>query len=124
MLVTAKVMIVEDRDIISQAIADMLAMSGYEVVASVEDGKSAIEAYASMKPDLVLMDLLLPDMSGIDVSRRILKMDPDAKLIAITATTKEGIREECKDAGLKKLIRKPFRMKELLSTIQDVLDDR
>jgi two-component system chemotaxis response regulator CheY len=118
---TAKVMIVEDRDIISQAIADMLSMSGYEVVASVEDGKSAIEAYSSMKPDIVLMDLLLPDMSGIDVSRRILKMDPHAKLIAITAITKEGIREECESAGLKKLIQKPFRMKELLSTIQDVL---
>jgi CheY-like chemotaxis protein len=114
-------MIVEDRDIISQAIADMLALSGYEVAVSVEDGKSAIEAYVSQKPDIVLMDLLLPDMSGIEASRKILEMDPQAKLIAITATTKEGISEECERAGLRKLIRKPFRMKELLSTIQEVL---
>lgn len=117
----ARVMIVEDRDMISRAITDMLTMSGYEVVASVEDGGSAIETYTALKPDIVLMDLLLPDMSGLDATRRILEWDPKAKVIAITATTKEGIREECEAAGLKKLIRKPFRMKELLSTIEDVL---
>jgi two-component system chemotaxis response regulator CheY len=118
---SVKVMVVEDRDIISQAITDMLTISGYEVVATVEDGKSAIETYEATRPDVVLMDLLLPDMSGIDVSKRILELDPDARLIAITAATKEGIQEECEAAGLKKLIRKPFRMKELLMTIEDVI---
>jgi two-component system chemotaxis response regulator CheY len=119
----ASVMIVEDREIISKAIADMLSISGYEVLAVVEDGKGAVASYGSLDPDIVLMDLLLPDMSGIDASRRILEMDPKAKLIAITATTKEGVQEECEAAGLKRLIRKPFRMKELLSTIEDVLSN-
>ena len=118
---SAKVMIVEDRDMISQAISDMLTMSGYDVVATVEDGRSAIETYFVSKPDIVLMDLLLPDMSGLDATRQILELDPQAKLIAITAVTKEGIQGECEAAGLRKLVRKPFRMKELLSTIEEVL---
>ena len=67
------------------------------------------------------MDLLLPDMSGLEATRRIMELDPQAKLIAITAVTKEDIWEECEAAGMKKLIRKPFRMKELLSTIEEVL---
>lgn len=116
-----KVMIVEDRDIISHAITEMLTLSGYEVVATFEDGRSAIENYPLSNPDVVLMDLLLPDMSGLDATRRILELDPQAKLIAITAATKEGLKEECEAAGLKKLIRKPFRMKELLSTIEEVI---
>ncbi len=121
MKVPGKILVVEDREMISQALSDMLTLSGYSVVGVAEDGKSAIQEFKERSPDVVLLDLLLPDMNGIDVAKELLKIDGAAKLVAITAATKEGIMDDCRNAGIRYFIRKPFRMKELLSTIEEVL---
>ncbi|MGA1872856.1 MAG: response regulator [Thermoplasmatota archaeon] len=115
------VMIVEDREMISDAIREMLLVSGYEVSGIASGGKEALEKYPAIRPDIVLMDLLLPDISGLEVAREILRIDPAATFLAITAVTKDGLIEECMEAGFKGLIRKPFRMKELLSSIESAL---
>jgi two-component system, chemotaxis family, chemotaxis protein CheY len=122
--VPGKILVVEDREMISQALSDMLTLSGYSVVGVAEDGKSAIQEFKERSPDVVLLDLLLPDMNGIDVARELLKIDGSAKLVAITAATKEGIMDDCRRAGIRYFIRKPFRMKELLSTIEEVLSSK
>ena len=118
---STRVMIVEDREMISQAIKDMLILSGYEVVAVASNGAEALEKYPETRPDIVLMDLLLPDMNGIEVASRIIQMDREARVLAITATTKEDVLKDCMQAGFKGLVRKPFRMKELLSSLQKVM---
>jgi len=117
------ILIVEDREMISNAMKEILTVSGYDVPAVASDGKEAIELYAEIGPDLVLMDLLLPDMNGIDAARTILEGDPRAKLVAITAATKESIVEDCRKAGFRGFVRKPFRMKELLNIIESALKD-
>jgi two-component system response regulator VicR len=118
---SARIMIVEDREMISQTINDMLTMNGYSVCGIAEDGKGAIEKFNEELPDRVLLDLLLPDMNGIDVAKEVLKVRKEAVMVAITAATKEGIMDDCRKAGIRYFIRKPFRMKELLSTIEEAL---
>ena len=115
------ILIVEDREMISSAIKDLLLVNGYEVSAIASDGKEAIALYESTKPDLVLMDLLLPDMNGLEAAKKILQDHPDARFLAITAVTNESMFEECIRAGFKGLIKKPFRMKELLEVIGSAL---
>jgi len=119
----SSILIVEDREMISDALKEILTVSGYEVPAVASDGKEAIAIYKEIRPDLVLMDLLLPDMNGIDAAAAILEMDPKARFVAITAATKETVVEDCKRAGFKGLVRKPFRMKELLEIIETALTD-
>ncbi|MFW3145871.1 MAG: response regulator [Thermoplasmatota archaeon] len=117
------ILIVEDREMISNVISDMLRLNGLIVAGFAKDGREALELYRNSEPDLVLMDLLLPDMSGLEVSKKILAEDPEAKIIAITAMTKEELDEECEEIGLRRLVRKPFRMGELMAVIKEVLEE-
>ena len=118
---TAKILVVEDREMISKAISDMLTLNGYTVCALAENGKEALDAYKKRSPDIVLLDLLLPDMSGLEVAQEMITLNKDVSIVAITALTKKDLQEECTKVGIDHIVRKPFRMKELLSTIEEVL---
>ncbi len=76
-----------------------------------KDGDEALEMYIKHKPDVVLMDLKLPKKDGIDVTKEILELDPDARIIGITAYG--HLETKAFDAGVKHVIRKPFKMSEL-----------
>jgi CheY-like chemotaxis protein len=115
------IMIVEDRESISSVVDEMLRGAGYDVVAKASSAAEAVELFDSARPDLVLMDLVLPDFSGLDAARRILSSHPGARIIAVTALSREGLRDECLDAGCRAFLTKPFRMKDLIGTIADVM---
>src|SRR3989441_5441616 len=66
-------------------ISDILAQAGFEVVGEAETGSQAVEKYRRLKPDLVTMDIVMPDMGGIDAVREIVKHDPDAKILMCSA---------------------------------------
>src|SRR2546427_1543628 len=66
-------------------ISDILAQAGFEVVGEAETGVQAVERYKQLKPDLVTMDIVMPDMGGIDAVREIVKHDPDAKILMCSA---------------------------------------
>lgn len=76
-----------------------------------KDGEEALEMYIKHKPDLVLMDLKLPKKDGIEVIKEILELDPDARILGITAYG--YLETKAFEAGIKSLIRKPFKMSEL-----------
>ena len=116
-----RIMIVEDRNSISEIMRDILLSNDYKVIGPAETGQEAIEMYLEFKPDLVLMDILLPDMSGIEATKGIIKKEPDAKIIAITALPREGIMEDCIKAGCRGFIVKPFRVTELIGQIEEVM---
>lgn len=83
---------------------------GYELLLA-KDGDEALEMYIEHKPDIVLMDLKLPKKDGIEVTKEILKMDPDARIVAITAYRYLG--PKALEVGAKDVIRKPFKISEL-----------
>lgn len=114
------IMVVEDRDAIAEVLRDMLIVNGFSVVALATTGKEALEMFSRERPCIVLMDLLLPDMNGLEVTSKLLEMDPTVKVIAITALSRDGLMEDALKAGCVRFIAKPFRMKELISTIEEV----
>src|SRR5207245_11379181 len=99
-------------------ISDILAQAGFEVVGEAETGSQAVEKYKQLKPDLVTMDILMPDMGGIDAVREIVKQDPDAKILMCSAMGQQALVVEAIQAGAKDFVVKPFQPSRVLGAVQ------
>lgn len=113
-----RVLIVDDRKEMLDVIEEVLKMRGDEVVARASTGEQAVELYDETNPDLVLMDILLPDISGAEATRRIIEKDRKAKILAISAFNKERLEEDCLKAGCKAFLAKPFSVQQLYDAME------
>jgi two-component system, chemotaxis family, chemotaxis protein CheY len=115
-----RILIVDDAPQMLKAFRDILEAKGYEVHEA-ENGEEALIKYAEVKPDIVLMDILMPKLDGISATKMILQEDPRAKIIVISAVGKSGLAEECLLAGAREFIVKPFKIRELLNSINSLV---
>jgi len=113
----SRILLVEDDAGISGPLVDVLQRQGYEVRA-VTSGRTATEAVRGQHYDLVLLDLGLPDLDGVEVCRRIKAHDPTASVLILTARTEEVDAVVGLDAGADDYVAKPFRLAELLARIR------
>lgn len=118
-----KVLIVDDAYFMRNLIKKALREAGYEVVGEAKNGAEGLQMYKNLQPDLVTMDIKMPDISGIDVTRQILSEFPKAKIIAITGNNDENIKKEMLLAGAKDYLRKPFQPAFLLTKIEGMLQE-
>ena len=105
-------------------ISSMLAKTNFEVCALAENGAEAIDMYAKAKPDLVTMDMNLPDADGIEVSRRIHAMDPRCKIVMISAMKDAKLIMQGRLAGISSFLQKPISANELIETMMMMCQDR
>lgn len=112
-----KVMVVDDSKISRMMISSMLAKTNFEVCAVAENGAEAIDLYAKNKPDVVTMDMNLPDSDGIEVSRRIHAMDPHCKIVMISAMKDAKLIMQGRLAGISSFLQKPINANELMETL-------
>lgn len=115
------VMVVDDSLLTSQKISQMLTQIGYEVIKVCRNGADAVFHYPLIMPDLVTMDITMPDMDGIEATRRILNLDQNARIVMVTSHGQEQMVLEALDAGAKGYVLKPFRTDKLESTLRQVL---
>ncbi len=115
------VMVVDDSLLTSQKISQMLSQIGYEVVKVCGNGADAVFHYPLIMPDLVTMDITMPDMDGIEATKAILDFDKNARIIMVTSHGQEQMVLEALDAGAKGYVLKPFRADKLEVTIRQVL---
>src|SRR2546428_13199152 len=101
-------------------ISDILAQAGFEIVGEAETGVQAVDKYKQLKPDLVTMDIVMPDMGGIDAVREITKFDPDAKILMCSAMGQQALVGEAIQAGAKDFGVKPFQPSRVLDAVQPV----
>jgi CheY-like chemotaxis protein len=118
------ILVVDDNEANLHLITAMLRKRGYELIPAMS-GEAAIEALAERQPALVLMDVQMPGMSGLDVARTVRAMPDkrDLPLIAITAMAMKGDREKILAAGFDDYLAKPYRMAELLGVVAKWLPD-
>ncbi len=112
-------MLAEDNDVIRLLFEDILSIGGYELVYQAKDGAEAVEKYASIKPDILLMDLSIPKKDGITALKEIKKTHPDAKILMLSAVG-SFMASECLEAGAINFIPKPFDLDRVLKTLKEV----
>lgn len=112
-----KILIVDDATFMRTLIRSILEKNGYEVVAEASNGLEAIVKYKQLKPDIVTMDITMPEMSGIEALKQIIKIDSTAKVIMLSAMGQEVMVKEAIISGAKSFIVKPFTEINLLKAI-------
>ncbi|HSU94276.1 MAG TPA: response regulator [Gemmatimonadaceae bacterium] len=115
------VLICDDAVFMRTMISDILEESGYEIVGQAESGLQAIERYKALRPDLVTMDIVMPDMGGIDAVREITSFDANAKILMCSAMGQQALVVEAIQAGAKDFVVKPFQPSRVLEAVQRVL---
>jgi len=112
-----KVMIVDDSKISRAMISGHLAKTNFEVCAEAKDASEAVELFDKHRPAIVTMDMNLPDADGIECSRRIRAIDPDAKIIMISAMKDASLMASGREAGISSFLQKPVSPNELIDTM-------
>ena len=110
-----KVLIVDDAVFIRLTLKTMLERNGYQVVGEAANGLEAIAKYSELKPDLVTMDITMPQMDGITALKAIKKIDPNAKVIMLSALGQESALKEAILSGASQFIVKPFVEAQVIS---------
>ena len=115
------ILIVDDAAFMRMMIKDILTKNGYNVAGEAENGLKAIEKYAEVKPDLVLMDITMPEMDGIQALKKIKETDASALVIMCSAMGQQAMVIESIQAGAKDFIVKPFQADRVLEAVKKVV---
>lgn len=115
-----RVLIVDDASFMRMSIRAMLERNGYEIVGEAENGAEAILKYMELRPDIVTMDITMPEMSGIEALQGILKEDSKAKIIMMTAMGQESMVKQAIISGAKGFIIKPLKEDHVVQTLGQI----
>ena len=116
-----RVMLVDDHEIMRDGLREVLERSGeFEVVGQAGDGAAAVKAAEQLRPDLIIMDVMMPLKNGIDACREISEMLPDTRVLVLTASTEEDAVIEAAAAGATGYLQKFYGKDKLLQTVRDV----
>ncbi len=116
-----RVLLVDDASFMRMMLKNILVGSGYEVAGEAENGAKALEQFKALKPDLVIMDIIMPEMGGIDAVREIIKQNPAAKILMCSSMGQQSLVVEAIQAGAKDFIVKPFQPSNVLEAVKKVL---
>jgi two-component system chemotaxis response regulator CheY len=115
------VLICDDAVFMRTVVGDILKRAGYIVVGEAATGKQAVEKYRELRPDFVTMDIVMPEMSGIDAVREICSEDPEARVLMCSAMGQQSLVVNAIQAGAKEFIVKPFVASRVLDAVKRVL---
>ena len=106
---------------IRSLLGDILGRAGFEVVGEATTGSEAVQKYKELRPDFVTMDIVMPDMGGIQAVREIRSYDDDARILMCSAMGQQSLVDEAMEAGAREFVVKPFDPSSLLEAVQRVL---
>ena len=115
------VLVCDDAVFMRTMIGDILTQAGLDVVGEAESGTEAVAKYKELRPDLVTMDIIMPEMGGIDAVRAITEYDPQARVLMCSAMGQQALVSEAIQAGAKDFVVKPFQPSRVLEAVQRVL---
>jgi two-component system, chemotaxis family, chemotaxis protein CheY len=117
----ARLMIVDDTLFMRRMLRDLLGRQGYEVAAEARNGREALETYRQVQPDLVIMDITMPEMDGIEAVGAIIQEYPQARIVMCSALGQDGPVIEALQAGALDFVLKPFLPEKVLEAVQKAL---
>jgi len=116
-----RVLVVDDAGFMRMMLKDILSKNGYQVIGEAEDGKKAIEKYRELRPDLVTMDITMPELDGISAVKEIKKIDPAARILMCSAMGQQAMVLDAIQAGAKDFIVKPFKAERVIEALKRAL---
>ena len=114
----ATVLIVDDAAFMRISIKNMLTKNGYEVIGEAENGSVGVQMYKDLSPDIVTMDITMPEMSGLEALKEITKIDSQAKVVMVSAMGQEAMVREAIVSGAKGFIVKPFKEDGIIAALK------
>ena len=120
----ARILVVDDSLLARNNLKNILQNGKHEVVGEAIDGKQAVDQYQSLKPDIVTMDITMPNVNGIDSLKEIIASDPKARVVMITALGQGGKILEALNSGARHYIAKPFESDKVLEAIREVMSGK
>lgn len=118
---SVRVLIVDDTIGVREMIRHALEQAQMSVAGEASNGVEAIARYRELKPDLVTMDLVMPEMSGTEAAREILALDPAARIVAVSGLSQPSVMAEAEEVGMAGFVPKPIDAAELVNEIRSVL---
>ncbi len=115
------ILLVDDAAFMRMMLKDILTKNGYEVIGEAENGAKALEKYKETMPDLVIMDITMPEVDGIQAVKDIMAFDKDAKIIMCSAMGQQAMVIEAIQAGAKDFIVKPFQAERVIEAVKKVI---
>lgn len=116
------ILIVDDAAFMRMMIKDILTKNGFKVVGEAQDGVEAVEKFKELRPDLVTMDITMPEMDGVTALKKIKEVDPSAIIIMCSAMGQQAMVIDAIQAGVKDFIVKPFQADRVIEAIQKALN--
>ncbi len=116
-----KIMLVDDAAFMRMMVKNALTKSGYDNFVEAQDGAEAVKKYGEEKPDMVIMDITMPNMDGLQALKKIREDDPNAKVVMCTAMGQEGMVVDAIKSGAKDFIVKPFNAERIVQTVHTIL---
>ncbi len=116
-----KVLVCDDALFMRTMLGGILVQAGYDVVGEAANGRAAIEQYDAIRPDIVLMDMVMPELGGVDAVREICRRHPDARIVMCSAMGQQQIVAEALQAGARSFVVKPFDPARVIQALKDVM---
>lgn len=115
-----KVLVVDDNVMTRDMIKDLLVEMGHQIVGEADNGNDAVKIFTETRPELVLMDLVMPGKSGLEALNEIIAIDPAAKVVMVTAVQQDPISRRLLETGAIAILHKPFMYEELETVLRQV----
>ena len=112
------VLVADDAALVRKMLRDMLADTDFEVIGEATNGAEALARYVVLKPDLVLMDLMMPDMNGVDTVKQIVAADSQARIVIASVLEERDVVREALQAGARDFVVKPFSASKIRESLQ------
>ena len=116
-----KVLIADDSKFMRMIIRKILSKYGYSITGEASNGEEVVEKYAKLLPDVVTMDIVMPKMDGIEAVKRIMQLDPKAKIVMVTALGQEQLVLEAIRSGAKEFVIKPFNEAQVIDAMDKIV---
>jgi len=118
-----RILIADDLSFIRMLQKEVLTEGGYRIVGEAANGREAVEKYRDLTPDVVILDITMPEMNGLAAMQKILALDPRARVLICSAIGQQSVIVEAIQAGARDFIVKPFKPERLAAAIARAVED-
>lgn len=116
-----RILVVDDAAFMRMMVKDILTKNGYEVIGEAADGRQAVEKFQELQPDLVTLDITMPEVDGIEALKKIRGLDPNARVIMCSAMGQQAMVIDAIQAGARDFIVKPFQADRVIEAVKKAL---